>query len=180
MNKVFSWFIVLLLTSSTQTLAQRNYKQGFIINLENDTIVQQIAYGPDKKNYFSCRAKINGEKVEYSPLEIKGFGFKDDKFYSSQITKGLFVKRLIEDEMSLYRSKIDFYLRKNGKTYFLESNEDDLTTKRDKNYKWKGIFIYLTKDCEGFSEKLTRRIKLHEEEVTQLVQDYNNCDKMTE
>jgi hypothetical protein len=177
MNKIFKLIILLFLVVSIKSTAQKNYKQGYLITLGNDTLRQQIAYRSDKKNYVSCKVKSNGEIQKYKPSEINGFGFKNDKYYSSVITDGIFVKLLVQNDLSLYRSKKDFYLYRNGKTYWLKSNEDDLTIYRDKNYEWKGKMIFLTDDCEGFSENLTRRLKLNEEELIILVKSYNDCIK---
>ncbi len=158
------------------TFAKKDFKDGFIITLENDTLYQQIADRSEKKNYSSCITKKNGEIVEYKPSDIKGFGIINDKFYSSQIKDDSFVELIFQSDINVYKSKDHFYLQKNGKIYFLESNKNDLTIYREKNHQWKGIIIFLTSDCENFSDNLNSKIKLNEEELINLFELYKQCN----
>lgn len=68
--------------------AQNNYRPGFIITVQKDTIYGEIDYRTDKMNAKRCVFQSQGndtEPVTYHPFEILGYRFTDDgKYYVSK------------------------------------------------------------------------------------------------
>lgn len=169
-----------ILFSSSVVLAQQSFRDGYIITLQHDTIVGQIAYKDNPANYKSCRFRKEGKTVTYYPEDIQGFGFKKDKLFTSSIEKGLFVQVLVMGELSLYRHKSVYYLKKSDKeVYKLEVknvNEvvDGIAVTRTNN-KWRNTVSYLIGDCILNSSLMLEKVPLKEKSLTQIVVRYNEC-----
>ncbi|MEL7145361.1 MAG: outer membrane beta-barrel protein [Bacteroidota bacterium] len=180
MNKIIMCLVGLTLLTFQNVSAQGNFKDGFIITNENDTIYGQIAVKGSEKSYLSCLfLNGEGEQKEYSPLNIKGYSFIDGKSYTSQIIPNFFLERLVKGEASLYRYRNEFYLQKDGETHELKSQKIEAligtrTTNRDDG-KWKGILAYLFNDCEQAVKQINKGVRLHEKPLTKLVVTYNQC-----
>ncbi|MDN3668791.1 hypothetical protein QWY93_05560 [Echinicola jeungdonensis] len=123
-----------------QVKAQNNFKEAFIINLENDTLKGLINSRSEFKNYNSCQFKRNGELTTYQPNQIHGFGFQQGKFYSAEIIKRKFVETLVFGDLSLYKYKSQYFLKKEGKTYKLQPKDNEV------NYRGKKA-VYEDKKC---------------------------------
>jgi hypothetical protein len=160
--------------------AQSGFRNGFIITIGNDTIYGQVDYRTNARNYQSCIFKNDNEIKEYSPQQINGFGYVNDKYFSSKIIEGSFVEALVMGELSLYKFKSFFLIRKNeGEIFKLETKEkssyvDGVQLIIEDN-KWKGIISYLIFDCFPNSNILVRDMRLEEKDLTQLILKYNGC-----
>lgn len=109
--------------------AQSNYRPGFIITLQKDTIYGKIDYRTDKMNAKRCVFRPQGNNTEpttYHPFDILGYRFTDDgKYYVSKnielqygVPKPVFLEYLLQGMKSLY-----FYeTEEDIPIYFVESN----------------------------------------------------------
>ncbi len=169
-------FFVLIVNSS---FCKNNFRSGFIITFEKDTIVGQVDYRSDKKNYNSCIFKAEHEEREYYPNEILGFGYYDDKFFLSQIVEGSFVEVLVSGEMSLFKSLDKYHLKKDGNVYnlelFFEEVKKDGTVHLIENTRWRGILSYLISDCMSDHRSIASNLKTKERSLIELVVTYNKC-----
>mgnify|MGYP007083938460 FL=1 len=94
--------------------AQSNYRPGFIITLQKDTVYGVIDYRTDKINATRCvflPQDNSGDKpITYHPFDILGYRFTDDgKYYVSKnvelqygIPKPVFLEYLLQGMKSLY------------------------------------------------------------------------------
>ena len=107
----FKLLLFTLLFTSTQLVAQSDFRQGHIITTSGDTLTGYIDYQADKSLCSKCRFRINKtEKVkEYIPAELQGYKFvkEDRKFISMAIpykdgTKNVFLEVLVSGKMNLY------------------------------------------------------------------------------
>ncbi len=162
-----------------ELLGQTDLREGFIIDLENDTTFIQVENRANKNNYVSCRINSNDNTQEYYPGEIKGYGFVGGRFFTSAIVDSVFVEVLIEGYISLYRLDKVFYVKKNEELYKLEftkirvEREGGVFTSEDK--RWRGYLSYFVSDClDNFGERIAE-INFHEKDITQLVKDYHLC-----
>ena len=71
-----------------------------------------------------CQVKKDGEVVEYSPYEVKEYGFKDGRVYvskeiqlSDSSKRRVFLERLYKGKANLY-----YYRAKGIKTYYIETD----------------------------------------------------------
>lgn len=83
------YIIILFLTFCTgiSLYAQSNYKQGYIITNENDTINGLIDFRTDRANSNVCKFKKSEKSDEqvFHPGEILGYRFiKEMKYYVSR------------------------------------------------------------------------------------------------
>jgi len=113
---------VLLLLTVTMLNAQSNYRPGYIITNNNDTVNGFIDFRTDKANARVCKFKpseTGGERL-YNPGEIAGFRYiEDGKYYVSRdfLIKGkqekAFWEYLVQGVLSLYflpDEEADYYL----------------------------------------------------------------------
>lgn len=171
--------IILFLVVSNYTFGQSDFRNGYIINLQNDTIRGLVEYRENSKNYKSCVFKTNTSEREYHPDEILGFGYENDKQFRSEIIDGIFVEVLVTGIMELYRSPNKFHIKKEGEIHDLESFKEDVVINGKEgtreNNRWKGILSYLLSDCMYNQNKDIAYIQFEEKSLTKLVIRYNIC-----
>lgn len=180
MKSKITLVILFFFLSLMETFAQSDFRDGLIITLDQDTIHGLVDYQSNVKNYKHCRFKKDGVIKVYSPNQIMGFGYLDDKFFISTILNGVFVEVLVSGEISLYKTNMNFFLRKRkGKVYKLESHrtnvEIDGKILEKQSYRWRGTISYLISDCFSNSNELVKNLKLREKSLTNLIVRYNNC-----
>ena len=133
----------LLVVSAFYTAnAQFDFRGGYYITLENDTIHGLLDYRGDVKNAQACIFKKtdSAESVRFNPGEINAYRFTEGKFYiSRQIKTGdeermVFLEFLVDGITNLYFFRdINYYVYfledKNGK--LLELSNETITEKID-------------------------------------------------
>lgn len=163
---------------SVDTFGQNDFRDGYIITLEQDTLRGQVDYRSNVKNYVSCLFKnTNGER-EYFPDQITGFGYVDDRFFSSEVVDGWFAEVLVLGEMSLYKFEEKYLIKKNDELYELEAKaieEENEAIGTKKDNRWKGIVTFLINDCMSDYGETIRTLTLGEKSITRLVLQYNDC-----
>jgi len=121
---------LLLLTIKINSVSgQTNFREGFIINNQHDTIKGLIDYRGDIKNSTTCIFKKdeNSTPIKYLPGEIKGYRFMDGKFYISRLVKvgdeekNLFLEYLVNGIVDLY-----YYRDFENDYYFVEKECEDM------------------------------------------------------
>jgi len=171
--------ILIFFVSLGSSVAQNNFKKGFIITLENDTIQGLVEYRSNSKNYESCIFKTDKGERTYFPNQINGFGYIDDKLFSSRVIENAFVEVLVIGNLSLYKHKFKYLIRKDTSTYELESHTEEVEVDGKigivETTKWKGILTYLISDCLQNPGGLTSNINLEEKSLTRLILKYNKC-----
>lgn len=160
-------------------LCQNDFRNGFIITLEQDTIIGQVDYRSNSNNYKSCIFKGEQEESVYYPDEILGFGYDHDKFFLSQIVEGSFVEVLVLGEISLFKSTNEFHLKKDTSVYTVKSFYEEVKINgkvfKTENTNWKGIVSYLMSDCISNLNSILSKLRLEEKSLTELVVKYNEC-----
>lgn len=182
--RILLFIITLVVFTSSKIHAQNSFRDGYIITTTNDTVYGQLDYRANNLNYHSCYFK-KGNKIEkLIPNQIKGYGFVNDKYYSSGIIKDAFVEVLVSGAISLYKYKGTFYVSKDQKKIFkLENKEVKTLIKGKEEMKeemknvshWKGVLSYLISDCLSNPMEHVQNINLDEKELDNLVIKYNKC-----
>ncbi|TDQ33366.1 outer membrane beta-barrel protein [Zeaxanthinibacter enoshimensis] len=161
--------------------AQSDFREGYVISLEKDTIHGLLAYRTIEKRYESCVLRTGETLKTYTPAEILGYGFINDEHYSALIVEGTFVEVLVEGQMSLYQAEDKFVVKKDGELIHLDSNHQMIYDRQKYEYytvekgRWRGKLSYMLNDCLKNSQKLTVNIRLRESDLTPLVVQYNQC-----
>jgi hypothetical protein len=174
--------ISLLLFSVISVFAQTDFRSGYVITLTSDTISGEIDYRSNAKNYKIARFRKDGRIADYAPEQLLGYGFVNDKFYSTSVVPGAFVEVLVQGEMSLYKHGALFFIRKtNGGLHTLEYREVrervvDGLDRIQENMRWKGLIVYMMFDCPPKQTAL-KALTFDERKLTKVVKSYNLCKK---
>jgi hypothetical protein len=146
MKNNFKSLLTLMIFFSTLANAQLNYKNGYIISLENDTLFGKINDGGGFKNSDFClyKADKTSKTVKYYPKDIKSYRFIGDKYYSAKevLIKGeyrfVFVDVLLEGKLNLYythkNKELEYYLEKDGKLIGLLNKKVNLPISSESLY----------------------------------------------
>jgi len=145
----------------TSILAQSNYKEGYIITTDKDTVNGLLDFRTDYTNSFVCKFKENEKATEkiYYPNDIDGFRFLNEgKYYVSRtveidsLQKTVFLEFLVQGLLNLY------YFPEGNGYYFFESQNGEMIsiTKKPEGIidnsrittdnKYKGIISYVFRD----------------------------------
>jgi len=131
--------IALLLLAGTSAWAQRDYRKGYIINNQQDTIYGWIDYRGDIRNAKICSFKETetGQATDYSPTDIAAYRFTDSKFYVSRNIdnaddpKQVFLEYLVNGLANLYyyrddRTNDNYFIEKDGQLLELKVTEREV------------------------------------------------------
>ncbi len=161
----------------------QDYRPGYIIKNNLDSVSGFIKYAPEKKNSKYCmfRSSRKGKPERYSPNDLMSYGIYADKVYVSMLIPGsgneskVFVKVLAKGPLQLYQYRKQFLVKKDSlillptpKSVLVETSEG----KRSKNdSRYKGLLNFLISDCKLSADE-TRYAEIH---LTNLVNNYNLC-----
>lgn len=183
-----------LLNFSVFIFAQENFKEGYILNNEGDTIRGWIDYRTTSINNFQCKFRFsNKEKtVIYHPGEIAGYRFvKEGKYYVSKEAqidglppKMYFLEYLVSGILDLYQ------LEQDGATYYLfQDDKGEMITASEKygeekqvehngikysmkDLKYVGILNYVFRDSPSVVKQVGKN-SMNEETMIKLTREYH-------
>ena len=128
--------ITFLLFTGSNIWAQRDYRKGYIITNEQDTIYGWIDYRGDVRNAKICsfRKTETGQATDYTPSDIAAYRYIDSKFYiskdigSADEPKQVFLEYLVNGMANLYyyrdeHTEDHYYIEKDD--HFLELKIDE-------------------------------------------------------
>ncbi|MES2798216.1 MAG: hypothetical protein V4683_19765 [Bacteroidota bacterium] len=125
MNKIYITFLLItfvLINISAQT----DFRPGYIITNQQDTLFGQIDFRGDLRNSNICDFIEKGKtkKVSFKPFEIEGYRFENSKYYISKKWNKttLFVEFLVNGKLRLY------YFKDVEKDHFLIEKDGQITT----------------------------------------------------
>lgn len=122
--------IILAIAVSFSFLAcgQINFKKGYIITHNNDTVHGRINDRGGYKNAKVCVFKVKNEPViNYHPEDIKAYRMLDDKYYVSRQVdvkgeyKYVFIDVLLKGEVSLYHHR-----KNKNMVYYIEKKDSNM------------------------------------------------------
>jgi hypothetical protein len=123
--KSYLFIFFLCLIDSELAFSQSDFRPGYIIQLNGDTVYGEIDYRGDLQMGKKCSFRPEKEETVtvYTPGDIAAFRFTDSKFFVSKNVKGAnyFLEFLINGKINIY------YLRDEVKEYyFLEKQGLDI------------------------------------------------------
>ena len=173
--------------------AQSNYRPGFIITLQKDTVYGVIDYRSDKINATRCvflPQDNSGDKpITYHPFDILGYRFTDDgKYYVSKnvelqygIPKPVFLEYLLQGMKSLYYYETEDDIP----VYFVEdhntlvkidapklSRQTTSMQFKDQTDRYIPLLHYAFKDCPSLAPKIDRA-RFNRKEMMRITKEYH-------
>jgi len=107
--------------------AQLNFREGYIITTQHDTIRGMVRYSGEKLNTLSCffKKSPSQDSTEFFPTDIMGYGFEGDRRYLrkriiyNDSEDFYFLEQVVNGRVSLYEftsqiRKPIFYVEKEG------------------------------------------------------------------
>lgn len=172
---VFTFVFCFFLTSYGQT----DYRKGYIITNESDTIRGLIDYRGDIRNMKICSYKSseNTSPIEYYPTQIAGYRFDEGRYFVSKyikqspISDTVFVEFLVNGINNLF-----FFNNVNYSAYFIESSNGELMELKaslekkveieGRNYMKKdnryiGLLTYAFSDCPELKKEIQKTDLTH-------------------
>ena len=186
---------ILLLLTVTMLCAQSNYRPGYIITNDNDTVKGFIDFRTDEANAKVCKFKLSDTSKEqtYKPGEIAGFRYiEDGKYYVSRsfLIEGkqekMFWEYLVEGILSLYYLEgkdVSYYIFEDGsgKTTVVSKKPDTPVTDSETgktylkpDYSYMGIIRNLFKDCAPVSKEVVA-VKFNHPSLINLTKKYHDA-----
>jgi hypothetical protein len=164
-------FIFFLNFCTNQIFSQFDYRKGYYINNNRDTIYGLIDYKGDIENSKECHFKLNGHSKEavFLPDQISSYRFLEDKYYVSKKIKDIesekyiFLECLLKGKATVYyyrSNKIDrYFIEKDGVIGELTNDEviindiNGVVGVRNSN-KYKGYLKSSFQDCPNIFPKI--------------------------
>ena len=161
----------------------QDYRSGYVIKNNRDSVSGFIEYSTEKKNSSYCKFRTSrkSKATKFSPEELLAYGYYGDKRYESmtipdgETKKRVFVKVLVSGPMNLYQYQNIFLVKRDSlillptpKSQMVETSQGS-RSKDDSRYK--GLLNILLSDCK-LSANETRYT---EYELTNLFNNYNRC-----
>lgn len=193
---MFAILLAFILTFSWQlATAQSDFRSGYYITLENDTVYGLLDYRGEVKNSQVCIFKKNNsaEPQKFNPGEIQLYRFTDGKFYISKYLKtdfgekSVFFEFLVDGITNLYFlrdiNNYKYYLEdKNGN--LLELSNETITEyvegkgdiQRNTN-RYIGVLHASFADCKEIQQRINN-VNLGHKSLINITKDYHNyvCD----
>lgn len=182
--RIILFFAFLALTAAGN--AQTDFRPGYIVKNDGDTIYGDIDYRSDILMGTVCTFR-SADKIiaHYSPREVQSFRYKDSKYYVSREVAGVktFVECLIQGKICM------FYLRdQKGDHYFMEKNdsafielpyEETQIFRNGNRYLVQskqhiGILTVYMNDAPDFKSRIDQVVKPEQQNLISLAKAYDN------
>lgn len=137
----------------------QRYIDGYVLDNESKTIFIEVLYQPNKSLEKCTVKESNGLTKEYTPKDIKGYGYLGGKYYASTLDRSAFAIVLVRGSMSLWKEKAGLKLI---------SNSQEIEITQAKNRQLKDAF----EQCPDFVDK---EISLTEADLIESVVSFNKC-----
>jgi hypothetical protein len=208
-NKKRTLYLCLICVFAINTLkAQSDFREGYIIDLKNDTLFGEINYRGDISMGEVCLFKLkkDGDPTKFEPKDIQGYRFKDDRYFIvKQINnKPVFLEFLIKGKINVY-----YFRNREGDHYYIEKEIGKLVElpykesiiykdenrsiidnkggiiRNSKTYAYNsnrhlGVLIYYMQDAPNLVEKIKQLKEPDHESLIEIAKDYHNAICTTE
>lgn len=191
MSKVV--FIAFAFCFTKTCFSQENFKKGYIIKSDGDTLSGLVDYREGFRSYRICQFKsvFDQSVATYTPDDIRGYGMINGKtFQSKKITeangvlKNVFLDMKIIGFVTLYKYEYVFYVQKSSDSLQRLSNDKSqqlIDGKQVVRYTNQHIAVLSTMlfDCIALRER-TQKVPFVERQITTLIEDYNACQSVAQ
>lgn len=192
MNKYFLSILTVLLLNSLAMLnaEDKNYRPGYIITNENDTVYGEIDFRTATLNAQVChfRTSISDVVRQYKPGDIYAYRFTDDgKFYVTRTIplggtpQKVFLEYLVKGIINLYYYRAPttiryFFEDENGR--FIEIYDQERLVKVDsitgyfKDRRYIGVMTVLFRQSDKIKKEL-HKIRLNRNDLSKITKEYH-------
>ena len=167
--------------------SQTDFRKGFIVKNNGEKIYGYVDYKENATTYEYCEFKktLESEITEYTPQQLRAYGFENDKFFQSKnisikdSSKEIkFLEVIISGRATLFKFRGIFYLDKD-KIFKELNNETILYSQGSQVYKrtskkYIGLLKVYFKDCSSVIKNINK-VQYDEKQLGKLITDYNNC-----
>lgn len=180
--------LIILLFSFTILFGQSNYKKGYIITNENDTVYGLIDFRTDRVNHQQCKFKTSSKATEqlFHPGDIWGYRFiNEGKYYISheieieESRKTVFLEFMVQGMMNLYS-----YIDSKQQYFFFEDQDGSMQmiTKKpnviDDNKvivdnRYRGALSYMFKDYNTLIDA-SQKAEFNQKTMIELTKQYHD------
>lgn len=189
-----SFFLIILVLITNMSFAQADFREGYIINISNDTVPGFISNKGNLKTLKKCRFKphLDADFIDYSPQDIHAFRIFDGGYYvSMEIDRDgenerFFIEKLVEGIIDVYYFSAlndGFYLMQteDGKTYELKNSKIEVTNDEGTYVRDKKEYVYALRYLMQDSPKSVRKLdnlSYSSNSIIDIAQYYHNdvCD----
>ncbi|MDO6390580.1 PorT family protein [Pontibacter sp. BT731] len=187
--KLITLYLGVLL--SVPVAAQSDYKPGYVVLPQGDTLQGQVSYRTDALGK-TIGFKRDGQSTtaSYTANDLAGYGFPGDRNFRTRTldhadtlaAEYVFMQELVRGTMSLYVYKGTYFVDKRDsseklhKLYITKEtyvNTYGITAQRDINHYVRTLNT-LMQDCFEMFQRV-ERVKLAEKSLVDLITAYNTC-----
>ncbi len=185
-----SILILIFLLAMGSLFSQSEFRNGYIIKNNNDTIYGYIDYKGDLSSSKKCifKKEIASEKLEFLPEEIISYRFIDSKYYVSRLLETdageefVFFEYLIDGIVDIF-----YYRNEQGDHYFMDQGDGRLIELKNmtkevyfnnKKYlkeskEYIGVLKYAFKESPKQSKKVDNLLLSHKS-LIRIAKDYHD------
>ncbi len=174
---------------SIQIFAQTDFRAGYVIKNNNDTVYGQIKYLGSQNSSEKCifqKDSLSEEQI-FTPTDILGYRYENKKYYVSKSvssngkTKDLFLEFLINGVVDIYyfRDEMEdhyFIEERNGNLIELKNKVSNIKQNNDTYQKeskeYIGILRYVFKDQPDIQNKVDQT-KLSHKSLINIAKNYH-------
>jgi hypothetical protein len=175
---------ILFCISTCSIFAQHDFRDGYVVLANGDSITGKVAYRASFLNVYSCIYKSkSGEKRKYEVSEMLAYGYFFDKRFErknlpvdSVTSEQLMAEVLIKGYVSLFKARDYLYVQKNGKLIRVPR-----TFTKKIQIEWQEYIVtdeqYITvlNTIVGDCALSANEMNYSQEKIAELLQNYNRC-----
>ena len=180
--------LILLLVFIGNIQAQRDYRNGYIVTNDLDTVYGWIDYRGDIRNSKVCSFRKNetDKAIDFAPGDIAAYRFIDSKYYVSKDIdtennpKTVFLEYLVNGMANLYYYRENninnhYYIEKDGRIIELKTEERIVTAGDILFTQTVRLYIEMLKSTFNALEMNNKidKVKLEHESLIDIVRDYH-------
>lgn len=182
--------VVLLLFSFRDGMTQRDFRAGYIINLQGDTLKGLVNYSSAGVATCEFKTQENSPIEIYDPEKIRGFGnFQEDQYFASfKLTSdspnspAVFAEMLLRGKANLLLYDDFFYLQKENLHERIEKVQQRESNQNGGRYVFEhktyiGILNRYFSDCLP-ARLLKGELAYRENDFVDIFKEYSECSQV--
>lgn len=179
---IFSIFLFL----SGIAFSQGDFRPGFIIDNDNDTVYGSVDYRGDELMGILCRFKTDGKNItDYYPGDIEAYGFVNGKFYIARLLPGkkVFLECLISGQADIFYLRDEtgdhYYIEKRGMPLVEIPYKEGIRYVDSQPYQFQskthiGLLSLYMQDAPDFQKEIATIKKPEHRNLIKLAENYHN------
>lgn len=178
--------ILLLIAIPLHALAQGDYRSGYIVKINGDSVAGLVQYPTNKisKKYCIYKQGKRSKSQRFTPAELTAFGYFGDRRYESKrvVIKGepknIFAEVLVKGNLSLYLYEGIFYLERDNLIELPVSKKRQIQTETSTFISTDKVYISILNQVINECGLKADQIRYEQRDLTNVVQNFNRCKGM--